>query len=392
MKVVRNICRILIGLVFIFSGFVKAVDPLGSQFKFTDYFLAFGMDAFIPGALVFGFILFTMEFFLGFVFIFNIKVKQFSWLMMLFMLFFTVLTFILAKTNAVSDCGCFGDAIVMTNWETFFKNLVLITLALVVFFTRKNFVNKSHPLFQGILVMIGFAIIIGVGVYSLRHLPLIDFMPWKKGTQISQKILPTPEIAEITLVYKNKETGEMLEYTSKTLPWQDTVFFKKLEFVDQKKKVIQEFKDAPIHDFIIDDIDKTAHNQEIIGNPGWQFILVCYDLDETSKDNFSAINALAASCAKDSISFVGLSGSDWQKIDYFRHDVKATFDYFTVDETALKSVVRSNPGLVLLNNGVVVDKWAWRDIPTYDAFKAKQADYLEMVKEVTATSKPQAKP
>jgi hypothetical protein len=377
--------------VFMFSGFVKAVDPLGSQFKFTDYFLAFGMDAFIPAAMVFGFILFALEFFLGFAFVFNIKVKQLSWLMMLFMLFFTVLTLILAITNAVSDCGCFGDAIVMTNWETFFKNLVLIVFALVVFFTRKKFVNKIHPVFQGTLAVIGLAVVLGVGIYSLRHLPLIDFMPWKKGAVISKQILPTQEIAEIKLVYKNKETGEVLEYTSKTLPWQDTVFFSKLEFVDQKKKVIQAFKDAPIHDFIIDDVDKVSHNQEIIGNPGWQFILVCYDLDITSKSEFAAINTLASACAKDSISFVGLSGSDWQKIDYFRHEVKATFEYYTVDETALKSVVRSNPGLVLLSQGVVVDKWAWRDIPTYEEFKANQAAYLELVNKVKPADA-QAKP
>ncbi len=382
MKVVRNICRILIGLVFMFSGFVKAVDPLGSQYKFTDYFQAFGMEVFIPGALVFGFILFTMEFFLGFCFFFNIKIKQMSWLMMLFMLFFTVLTLVLAITDAVTDCGCFGDAIVLSNWATFYKNLIFIVLALIVFLTRKQFVNKFHPLFLGILAVVGFSFILTIGIYSIRHLPIIDFMPWKKGVLISKQILPTPEIAEIKLVYKNKETGELLEYTSKTLPWKDSVFFSKLEFVDQKKKVIQAYKDAPIHDFIIDDINKTSQNETIIGNPSWQFMLVCYDLDQTSREKFTDINALAAACAKDSISFVGLSGSDWTKIDYLRHEVKALFEYYTVDETALKSVVRSNPGLVLLYDGVVVDKWAWRDIPTYEEFKANQAEYLELVKKV----------
>jgi triosephosphate isomerase len=171
------------------------------------------------------------------------------------------------------------------------------------------------------------------------------------------------------------------------LPWQDTAFFKKLEFVDQKKTVIQEFKEAPIHDFIIDDIDKTSHNQEIIGNPNWQFILVSYDLDETNKDAYTDLNALAKACKADSISFIGLSGSDWTKIDYFRLEIKAEFDFYTADGTALKTLVRANPGLLLLKEGIVVDKWAWRDVPTYDEFKADQADYMKFIEEVKASKK-----
>jgi uncharacterized membrane protein YphA (DoxX/SURF4 family) len=377
MKVVRNISRIILGLVFMFSGFVKAVDPMGSQFKFTDYFSALGMDFFIPAAFAFGFILFTVEFFLGVCFFFNIKVKQMSWLMMLFMLFFTILTLWLAITNKVTDCGCFGDAIVLSNWDTFYKNLILIVLALVVFFTRKKFVNNFHPGLQLGLAVIGLGFILSIAIYSVRHLPLIDFMAWKKGANISQQLLPTPEIADIKLVYKNKTTGELLEYTSKTLPWQDTNFMKTIEFVDQKKTIIQEFREAPVHDFSIDDTAKVSRNQEIIGNPSWQFLLVTYELETTQKSCFTEINALASACQKDSISFVGLTGSDWQTIDYFRHDVKATFEYFTVDKTALKSVVRSNPGLVLLYQGIVVDKWAWRDIPTWEEFKASQKEYMD---------------
>jgi hypothetical protein len=382
MKIFRNICRILLGLVFIFSGFVKAVDPLGSQYKFNEYFLSFGWDWFIPAALVFGIILFTVEFFLGFIFLFNIKIKQFSWLMLLFMLFFLVLTFVLALTNKVTDCGCFGDAIKMTNWQTFYKNVFLIVLVLVVFFTRKKFVNKFHGVFQLIVAMLGLGIVLGIGIYSLCHLPIIDFMPWKKGAVISEQVVATPEIADIFLVYKNKETGETLEYTSKTLPWKDTVFFKKLEFIDQKKKITQEYKEAPIHDFMIEDDVQVQHNAEIVANPNWQFLLISYDLDKAEKSVFDQVNKFAELCEKDSISFVGLSGSVWQTIDYFRHDVKAKFKYYTVDETALKSVVRSNPGLVLLKEGVVIDKWAWRDLPTYEEFKASQPEYLKFLEKV----------
>jgi uncharacterized membrane protein YphA (DoxX/SURF4 family) len=370
-----SVARILLGLVFIFSGFVKAVDPLGSMYKFDDYFLAFGMDWLLPASLFLGFALFCLEFILGFTFVFNIKLKFFSWLMLVFMTFFFILTFILAIKNPVSDCGCFGDAIIMTNWETFYKNIALMIFVIIVLAGRKKIKNRYPDVSQYGILLIGFAIILWISVYSHRHLPLMDFMPWKIGTKISDKVVDTPEIADITLLYKNKETGETLEYTSKTLPWQDTVFFKKLEFIDQKKKVIQEYKPAPIHDFMVDDMDKVNHNAEIIGNKNFQFLLVCHDISKSERSVFAALNTFYEQCLKDTVGFAVLCGSDFQTIDYFRHDVKADYEFYTVDETALKSVVRSNPGLVLLKNGIVLDKWAWRDFPGYDEFKGNISKY-----------------
>lgn len=381
MKVFRTLCRILLGLVFVFSGFVKAVDPLGSQYKFTDYFLAFGWDFFIPGALAFGFLLFTVELFLGFAFVFNIRIRQLSWLMLAFMLFFTGLTLWLAVTNKVSDCGCFGDAIVMTNWETFWKNIILMVPTLVVFFTRKKFVNRMNPRVQLSIAVIALAIPVCIGVYGLRHLPLLDFMPWKKGAVISRQVLPTPEKAEIKLVYRNKETGEMLEYTAETLPWKDSVFFAKLEFVDQKKVILQEYIEAPIHDFIIDDRDKNSFNDSIIGNRNWQFIIVSYNLEKASEKGFEAMNAFAQQCASAKVDIACFTGSGWDQIDAFNLRMKTACPWYTVDPTALKSVVRSNPGLILLKDGVVADKWAWRDVPEFAEFQQQQAEYLNLISE-----------
>jgi uncharacterized membrane protein YphA (DoxX/SURF4 family) len=382
MKIFRNICRILLGMVFIFSGFVKAVDPLGFQYKFIEYFEALHLEWFIPAALTFVIIAITIEFFLGITFLFNIKVKQLSWIMLLFMVFFFFLTLWLAITNKVTDCGCFGDFVVLTNLETFLKNVVLLGLALVVFLTRKKFVNNINFKVQAVIALLGIGFILFIELFSLCHLPILDFMPWKKGNVIAEQLCPTPEKADIFLVYKNKETGQQMEYTAKTLPYKDTVLWKKLEFVEQKKRIIQEYHDAPIHDFSIDDINKESHNLEIIANPSWQFLLVSYDLDKATKKVFDKVNTFAEQCAKDSIAFTGLTGSDWQKIDHFRHDITAKFDFYVVDATALKSVVRSNPGLVLLKDGVVIDKWAWRDIPAYDEFKANQPKYEEFLAKV----------
>jgi uncharacterized membrane protein YphA (DoxX/SURF4 family) len=384
MKIFRNICRILLGLVFIFSGFVKAVDPLGFQYKFEEYFQALGMDWFVPAALIFVIVLITIEFMLGVTFLFNIKVKQLSWLMLLFMVFFFFLTLWLAITNKVTDCGCFGDALVLTNLETFLKNVVLMIPTLVVFFTRKKFENKIQGSAQGMIAVLGLGFILWVSVHSLRHLPLIDFMPWKKGNVIADQVVATEEKADIFLVYRHKETGKEYEYTAKTLPYKDTAFFNKLVFVDQRKKIIQPFKEAPIHDFIISNEEGDSLNAEIIKNPSWQFLVVSYDLDKVEKSVFDKLNLFAEQCAKDSISFAGLTGSIWNTIKYFRHEVKAKFEFYTVDPTALKSVVRSNPGLVLLKEGIVVDKWAWRDVPDYNEFKGDQEKYEKFLAEIKA--------
>jgi uncharacterized membrane protein YphA (DoxX/SURF4 family) len=376
------VARVLLGLVFIFSGFVKAVDPLGSMYKFDDYFEAFHMVWLQPLALTLGFVLFAMEFLLGFVFLFNVRLKFFSWLMLLFMTFFFILTFILGITNPVSDCGCFGDALILTNWETFYKNIGLMIFALIVFSARRKLTNRFPMITQNGIAIIGLLIILGVGVYSYRYLPIIDFMPWAVGNKISEKLVAQEEKADITLIYKNKETGEMLEYTSKTLPWQDTVFFKKLEFVDQKKKIIQEYKPAPIHDFMLDDANKVNHNAEIIANPNYQFLLISYDLSQTEPSVFEALNAFYDACQKDTVGFAALCGSDFESMDKFAQRVKANYSFYGVDATALKSVVRSNPGLVLLKNGVVLDKWAWRCFPSYEKFKSKQPKYEKQLSEI----------
>lgn len=226
---------------------------------------------------------------------------------------------------------------------------------------------------------LGFIFILAVSVYSYRYLPIIDFMPWKIGTQISSKLVAQEEIAEITLIYKNKETGQMLEYTSKTLPWQDTVFFKKLEFVDQKKKVLQEYKAAPIHDFMIDDVNKVSHNKEIIANPGYQFLFISYDLSAAETSIFDKLNQFYNDCVKDTVGFAALCGSDFASMDKFALQHNAKFPFYGVDATALKSVVRSNPGLVLLKNGVVVDKWAWRSFPSYARFIMNQPEYEKIL-------------
>jgi uncharacterized membrane protein YphA (DoxX/SURF4 family) len=370
MKALRTFSRILVGLVFIFSGFVKAVDPLGSTYKFQDYFAAAGLSFFDPIALYLAMLLCAAEFLIGIGLLFCVRIRLSAWALFIFMFFFTMLTLILAIYNPVSDCGCFGDAIKLTNWQTFYKNLIFMVFTLIVFFQRRKF-REAGRFANWSVIGISTAFIFGVMVYALTHLPLIDFLPWKKGSMIADQLIPTPEVAEIYLVYRNTETGEQLEYTSATLPWQDSVLMSKLEFVDQRKVVIQDFIEAPIHDFSISDREHNDYTADIIQNPDYNFLLVAYDVDKACTRSFDRINEINKLCQEFGYTFVGVSGSIFDQIDSFSKKVGGDYEWYSVDKTALKTAIRSNPGLILLKDGVVIDKWHHLQIPSAAEMKAK---------------------
>ena len=377
MKYIRTFSRILLGLTFMFSGFVKGVDPLGSVYKFNEYFDVFHLTWLSPFTLSLAIILCSLEFIIGYMLIAGIKPKFSTWAVFLFMVFFTGLTLYSYVYNPVSDCGCFGDAIKLTNGETFFKNLILLLLASILISTLKNAKPFFSPKNEIRFLILGAGIILISSVYSIRHLPIIDFLPWKKGNKISEQVLSTPEVSEITLVYKDKKTSELFEYTAKTLPYQDSVKWNSIEFVEQKKKIITPYKEAPIHDFVITDVDGEILTEKIMTYEGYQFILVAYDLNKTNQKAFKNINNFVTGCDTNSIPFIGLTGSVPELIDVFRHEVQAMFPFYMVDETALKSMIRSNPGLILIKDGEIIDKWAWRDIPLFGEIEKNYIHHIQ---------------
>lgn len=368
--------RIFIGLIFVFSGFVKAVDPLGAAYKIHDYLSAFGLDWLLPASLTFGMLLNLAEFLIGFVVLFGVRMKLFAWGTLLFMIIFTPLTFYLALTNPVTDCGCFGDFLVMTNWETFFKNLVFLICAIIVFIYRKKFDDtKISARLKNFIIAIGIIIAMGMQFYALRYDALIDFRPWKVGNRISDQMAATPEKADVYLVYKNTETGKEEEYTGETLPWQDSLKMSKLEFINQRKVVIEPFIEAPIHDFTISNMNGGDYTDSILYKPGYHFILVAYDLGKTNIESYTAINVFAEKCLAENISFIGLTGSPKDEINRFFSEVKPIFSFYNTDGTALKTVIRSNPGILLLKDGYIIDKWPFRSLPSFEEFKASVKEY-----------------
>jgi len=358
MKITAYISRLLLGIVFIYSGFVKAVDPWGSQFKFEDYFIAFNMEWLIPMALVFAILLSAAEFLIGAAFLFGIKPKLSVWSAVAFMAIFTPLTLWLAITNAVGDCGCFGDALILTNWETFYKNIVIVALLIPVFLYRKKFGHYMSCKLEWVPVFIFATGIVFTSFYGMRHLPVIDFLPYKPG--LSMK--PDSTMKDKYFVsYKDKTTGETKEYPADDFPWDDTTWMANNEFVSQRV----EPGPKPANLIVAFDAENADVTKNVILNPKFQFLVVAYDMESMSDKAIEKVNALAADCGKDSIDIALLTGSSIEKTDLIRHDKQIAIDAFYADEIVLKMLIRNNPGFVLMKDGTILAKWAWRDIPAY---------------------------
>jgi len=372
MKFLANLSRILVGVVFIFSGFVKGVDPLGSNYKFIDYFNAFGMGGLSFSALFFSFILSLAEFLIGICLFLNIKTKWAAWGALLFMGVFTPLTLILAIKNPVTDCGCFGDAWVLSNWETFGKNVVLLAFTLMAFIYR----NKFKPLFnfleQTVLVAGTLIFMLCIEFYCYRHLPILDFRPYAIGKNITEG-MTIPEDAphdeyQITLKYKNKNTGVIQEFDETNYPWQDTLNW---EFHSSDQKLVKEGFKAPIHDFVIEHPDLGNITEEILQDDNYTFLVVAYKLANTSTEDLEKINKLADYAREQGYRFYGLTASNADEVKKFTETHHIPYEFCVMDEIQLKTIVRSNPGLVLLKKGTIIDKWAHRDVPLLEDYQHK---------------------
>jgi len=363
MKWIANISRILIGLVFVFSGFVKGDDPLGFAYKLEDYFIAFNWSFFIPLALFFSILLCTIEFTIGVMLLLNLKMKLTSWLVLIMMVFFTCLTFNDALYSPVPDCGCFGDAIKLTNWQTFYKNLVLLPLAILVFVYRKKFKPfTSEP--RQLLIAATFIVLFAMFSYRCySHLPFRDFTEWKTGN----KLYPdNPKPVKYYLSYKNKKTGETKEYLSPNYPFNDSAWMSQWEFVSQRVEDPNEYFGKSL---IISDTSGNNVTESIIRNPDYQLIVNSYDLSKADREAFVKLNGFCAKAYTDNIATAVLVSSRPSDIDKFVNENKLQLDFYTADDIILKTIVRSNPGLLLMKDGVILKKWHRNDIPDYEEFK-----------------------
>ena len=364
MRLVKNLCRIIVGIVFIYSGFVKGIDPLGSDYKFTDYFNAFGMGWMNATTLFFSFALSLAEFLIGTALLFNLWVSRMAWGSLLFMAFFTPLTLVLALTNPVSDCGCFGDAMILTNWQTFWKNIILFLLAIMIFVYRKEYKSSLSLMGQFSFLTLAGAGMLCLSIYCYRHLPVLDFRPYAVGKNIMEGMrLPEgakPDQYEVTLKYKNKQTGEIRSFTEENYPWQDTLNW---EYESSSERLVKKGYITPIHDLVIEHPTLGNITEEILEDDNHTILAVAYNLTQSDMQYQPAINRLAEYAQEKGIRFYGLTSSSERDIETYKKRNHVPYEFCTADEIQLKTMIRSNPGVIILREGTILDKWAGKDVP-----------------------------
>lgn len=365
MKILANISRILSGIVFIFSGFVKGVDPMGTAYKIQDYLVAYNLDFLNFLAIGLSIVLCAIEFTIGFMLLFNFKIRFTAWILLIMMIFFTGLTLYDAIYEPVSDCGCFGDAIKLTNWQTFYKNIVLIAFAIIVFIYRKKFTTKLHPYLQTWFAVIGFGAFVFFSGYNFRHLPVVDFLEWKVGNKLYNE---NPQPVKTFLTYKNINTGEEKEYVSPDFPYNDSIWMSQWEFVKQRTEDPNKF---PGKMLMIFDTTGINHTDEIKLNPDYQLIITIYDIENVPSKAISKIQNFIAS-AKDKYPDIAIiTGADDNQINDFSIKNSIESNFYNADDVILKTMVRSNPGFMLIKNGEILKKWHYRDFPNYENFIKK---------------------
>jgi uncharacterized membrane protein YphA (DoxX/SURF4 family)/peroxiredoxin len=355
MKIIVQIARVFVAITFIFSGFVKLVDPLGSAYKFEEYFGAdvLNLEFLIPYALPFAILLIIVEVLLGVLLLIGFKPKFTTLSLLGITLIFLFLTWYSAYYNKVTDCGCFGDAITLTPWETFYKNILLIVLiALLVF--KTDIIKPVFSLKISKVITFGsLFVFLFITYYVLVHLPLIDFRAYAVGKNIPEGMI-YPEDAKKS-VYKDtwiySVNGEEKEYTTEEKPWE----IDGATFVDRKTKVIEKGYELPIHDFSMEknDVDFT----DLLMQKEKLMLIVMYNLQKTDKEALKNIKELSTKARQNGYDVYAFSSSPIEEYESIKEAFQLDLELLFCDETTLKTIIRANPGIVTLNKGTITGKW-----------------------------------
>ena len=361
-KIWTTFCRFLLAGVFIFSGFVKAVDPWGTFYKIQDYLIAMGIPGGIPDLFLFlaSVFLACLEFCLGAYLFFGIRRRITPRLVLLMMSVMTPLTLWLAVANPISDCGCFGDAIQMTNWETFGKNVLLLVAAVSVYKWRKSIFPLVTIRFDWLIALYSWIYIFGIIIYSYWNLPIFDFRPYHVGADIRQgMVIPdgeTPPVFETRFVMQ--KNGVKKEFTIENYP--DSTW----TFVDSYMIVKEKGYEPPIHDFSIVKVnDGEDITDQVLQDANYTFLLVAHQLDKADESCIDLISELYDYSIENNYGFYCLTSTSDDDIEGWCERTGAEYPFAIMDNITLKTIIRSNPGLILLKEGKVVNKWSVNNIP-----------------------------
>lgn len=378
-KVWVNACRFLLGVTFVFSGFVKAVDPLGSFYKIQDYLTAFGMISWLPEhlPLLIGIVLAAVEFSVGVFLFLGIRKNTASILALLLMGVMTPLTFYLALANPVSDCGCFGDAWVLTNWQTFGKNIVLLIAAISVFKWKGLIVRFITAKMEWMFSMYTFLFVFALSFYCLGNLPILDFRPYKIGVNIKAGMeIPVgakPSVFESRFILE--KNGKRQEFALESYP--DSTW----KYIEKRTILKEKGYEPSIHDFSMMHLETGEDiTDSVLANKGYTFLLVAPYIEDADDSNIDLINEIYDYSMEHGYGFYALTFSSENEIELWRDKTGAEYPFCQMDDITLKTIIRSSPGLMLIKDGTILNKWSDNQLPD-EYVLADSLDKLELGKQ-----------
>lgn len=376
--------RLFVGCLFVFSGLIKANDPIGFSYKLQEYFEVFHLAFLNDYAIAIAIFLCSLEMVLGILLLFGLYGRKVALGLLVLIIFFTFLTFYSAFFNVVTSCGCFGDAIKLTPWQSFTKDLILLIFILIIFYNRK----KIHPVFSNEISQIltlSAAIVfsLGIGIYTFNFLPFIDFLPYKEGNNLPAlmhipKGAPIDEY-EITYTLQHKATKETKSVTDKVYLQEELWKDENWEVVGEPtSRLVKEGYQAPIKDLSITDAQGVDHTKEIIENPYYNLVFVAYNLDYANPTGLQKINELAKQATEQyNIRTVLLTANTAQQVNELDGEMKLYTETFFADAIPLKSMVRANPGIILLKNGTVIKKWHYHTLPSFETLAQAYFEHVD---------------
>ncbi len=352
--------RIFVGVVFIFSGLIKVNDPVGTAIKLKEYFDVFSTDFasffqyLVPISLILSVLFVVLEVVLGAALLINFRMKFTAWMLLLLIIFFSFLTFYSAYFNKVTDCGCFGDAIPLTPWQSFGKDILLLILALYIFVRRDTFKPVFSMRVNDILITIITGICTFLAIYAVRHLPFIDFRAYAVGTNISQAMQPSEPLRYKYIMQKNGEQKEFQQYPTDTS-------YQFIEMILSNPEAQPKITDYSIWN------EEGEYTEASFVGP--KLFIVFYDVNKAQTKRLPAILSLAQSL-QGALDIWVVTSNDEATYESFRHEYQIPLPYYYIDGTVAEAMIRANPGLVLLKDGVVMGKWHSNDIPGKEEIRA----------------------
>lgn len=359
------VVRTLFALVFIFSSLSKGVDPLGTQYVIHDYLEAYDLP-WLTGLSLFGsFLLNLVEFMVGVLLLFNIRFKYTVWFAGLMMAFFTVVTFFDAVAEPVPDCGCFGKALVITNWQTFYKNIILDAFVLVLLFSCSRIGSRKPKWVAWTISLAAMLFFLGFEYYNYRYLPVVNFLDWKEGVRLFPE---NPEPVRHYLTYRDKQTGEETEYLMEECPFGDPAWMENHEFVSRR-----DFDPNPrtANINILEKMDEEDPGYDITRSLLEQerplILVAVHDLEAADSKGVEKTAAFVRKAREAGYECCFLTASAMAQAEAFKvlYGLE-DFPFYFADDTAVKAVIRSNPGIVLIKDAYVLNLWDWRRLPAFE--------------------------